>query len=76
MENKYIVKLEWTEGSPMILVKDAKSDGNKSIPYAFKTYDYKYSVAYFQTKEEASAAVEEAGKYYSYDGIPVILEVL
>lgn len=36
MEKKYIVKLEWTEESPMILVKDAKSYGNKSVPYALK----------------------------------------
>ena len=72
---KYIVK---SETSPhLFLVANAES-GNRIVPYAFKPcHQIIYEAAYFDSKEDALAACEEAAKYNGISHlVPVILETV
>lgn len=75
MEIKYIVKSELQPN--LYLFKDTDL-GYHKVPYAFKpSHQIIYEVAYFDSKEDALAACEEAAKYSGISHlVPVILEMI
>lgn len=75
METKFIVKLEEHSSSNRFLIKNVDSF-NRTVPYAFRYFQFKHEIAHFDTKEEAIFACEEAFKYESTQGLPVILEAI
>lgn len=73
----FIVKLEFSDTPNLVLAKNVKGyKAGSIIPFAFKPYSYGLEIAYFETKADAANAVEEARRRYSFNGVPVILEVL
>lgn len=75
MKTKFVVKLEEHNSSNRFLTRDVESF-NRTIPYGFRCFQFKQELAYFETKEEAIAACEEAFKYEGNEGVPVILEAI
>ena len=75
MKTKFIVKLEEHSSSNRFLTKNVEGF-NKTIPYGFRYFQFKHEVAYFDTKEEAIKACEEAFKYEGTQGLPVLLEAI
>lgn len=75
MEIKYIVKSE--KAPNLYLVADVEL-GNRKVPYAFKPCSQIiYEAIYFDSKNEALAACEEAAKYNNIAlFVPVILETV
>lgn len=75
METKFVVKLEEHNSSNRFLTKDVESF-NRTVPYGFRYFQFKHEIAYFDTREEAITACEEAFKYEGTQGLPVILEAI
>lgn len=75
MKTIFVVKLEEYNSSSRFLLRNI--DGfNGTIPYGFRYFQFKHEIAYFDTREEAITACEEAFKYEGTQGLPVILEAI
>ncbi|MCM0326914.1 hypothetical protein [Bacteroides fragilis] len=75
MKTIFVVKLEEYNSSSRFLLRNI--DGfNSTIPYGFRYFQFKHEIAYFDTREEAITACEEAFKYEGTQGLPVILEAI
>lgn len=75
MKIKFVVKLEEHNSGNRFLTKDVEVY-NRTVAFAFRHFQFKHEIAYFDTKEEAITACEEAFKHEGTQGLPVILEVI
>lgn len=75
MKIKFVVKLEERNSSNRFLVRNTESY-NRIIPFAFRYFQFKEQIAYFDSKEEAIAAYKEAFECEGAQGLPVILEAI
>lgn len=76
MKTKFVVKLEEHSSSNRFLTKGVEGWNGNNIPYGFRYFQFKHEIAYFDSKEEAVAACEEAFKYEGTQGLPVIEEAI
>lgn len=75
MKIKFVVKLEECNSSNRFLVKNAEGY-NGIIPFAFRCFQFKEQIVYFDSKEEAIAAYKKAFECEEVQGLPVILEAI
>ena len=75
MEIKYIVTVEGTTNTRRFLVKNG-NNGCREVPYKFTPANNRQEITYFDTKEEAVKACEEALKCEYKEGIILVMEAI
>ncbi len=75
MKCKFVVKLEENPSCNRFLVKNAE-ERNSTPAFAFRLIQFKHEIAYFNSKEEAISACEEALQHEGTQGLPIFLEAI
>lgn len=75
METKYIVAVEGTTNTRRFLVKNG-NNSCREVPYKFTIANNRQEITYFDTKEEAVKACEEALKCEYQEGIILVMEAI